>query len=174
MDQLNELTDNIETTADKLGEIASPTFWSRFDFEAFAMTAIKTAVILIVGYLIIRYILKLVRHMLQKNEALKSGAHYIEAAIKFISYFILISIAANSLGIDTGSLIALVASLGLALGLALKDSLTNLASGIMIVLNKPLQTGDKVYIEGIREISGYYLALQKKMVFGKNVQSKLI
>lgn len=152
MDQLNELTDNIETTADKLGEIASPTFWSRFDFEAFAMTAIKTAVILIVGYLIIRYILKLVRHMLQKNEALKSGAHYIEAAIKFISYFILISIAANSLGIDTGSLIALVASLGLALGLALKDSLTNLASGIMIVLNKPLQTGDKVYIEGIDDL----------------------
>ena len=57
MDQLNELTDNIETTADKLGEIASPTFWSRFDFEALAMTVIKTAVILIVGYLIIRYIL---------------------------------------------------------------------------------------------------------------------
>lgn len=152
MDQLNELTDNIETTADKLEEIASPTFWSRFDFEAFAMTVIKTAVILIVGYLIIRYILKLVRHMLQKNEALKSGAHYIEAAIKFIAYFVLITIAANSLGIDTGSLIALVASLGLALGLALKDSLTNLASGIMIVLNKPLQTGDKVYIEGIDDL----------------------
>lgn len=152
MDQLNELTDNIETTADKLEEIASPTFWSRFDFEAFAMTVIKTAIILIVGYLIIRYILKLVRHMLQKNEALKSGAHYIEAAIKLIAYFVLITIAANSLGIDTGSLIALVASLGLALGLALKDSLTNLASGIMIVLNKPLQTGDKVYIEGIDDL----------------------
>ncbi len=152
MNQINEITDNIETATDKLEQITSPNFWSKFDFSDFAMSILITAIILIVGYLIIRYVLKLVRHMLQKNEALKSGVNYIEAVLKFVLYFLLITIAANTLGIQTNSLVALVASLGLALSLALKDSLTNLASGIMIILNKPMQAGDKVYIEGIDDL----------------------
>ncbi len=152
MNQINEITDNIETAADKLEQITSPNFWSKFDFSDFAMSILITAIILVVGYLIIRYVLKLVRHMLQKNEALKSGVNYIEAVVKFVLYFLLITIAANTLGIQTNSLVALVASLGLALSLALKDSLTNLASGIMIILNKPMEIGDKVYIEGINDL----------------------
>lgn len=152
MNQINETTDNIETAADKLEQITSPNFWSKFDFSDFAMSILITAIILVVGYLIIRYVLKLVRHMLQKNEALKSGVNYIEAVVKFVLYFLLITIAANTLGIQTNSLVALVASLGLALSLALKDSLTNLASGIMIILNKPMEIGDKVYIEGINDL----------------------
>lgn len=152
MNPMNELTDNIEITAEKLEAIASPTFWAKFNFSAFVLSIIKTAAILIIGYLVIRYVLKIVRHMLQKNEAIKSGVNYIEAALKFLLYFLLITIAANSLGIQTNSLVALVASLGLAISLALKDSLTNLASGIMIILNKPIQTGDKVYIEGVEDL----------------------
>lgn len=152
MNQINEITDNIETAADKLEQITSPNFWSKFDFSDFAMSILITAIILVVGYLIIRYVLKLVRHMLQKNETLKSGVNYIEAVVKFVLYFLLITIAANTLGIQTNSLVALVASLGLALSLALKDSLTNLASGIMIILNKPMEIGDKVYIEGINDL----------------------
>lgn len=152
MNQINETTDNIETAADKLEQITSPNFWSKFDFSDFAMSILITAIILVVGYLIIRYVLKLVRNMLQKNEALKSGVNYIEAVVKFVLYFLLITIAANTLGIQTNSLVALVASLGLALSLALKDSLTNLASGIMIILNKPMEIGDKVYIEGINDL----------------------
>lgn len=73
MNQINETTDNIETAADKLEQITSPNFWSKFDFSDFAMSILITAIILVVGYLIIRYVLKLVRNMLQKNEALKSG-----------------------------------------------------------------------------------------------------
>lgn len=152
MDTTKGLTDNIETTADKLEAITSPGFWSKFDFAEFAANLFTTAFIVVVGYLIIRYVIKIVRHMLQKTETLKSGVNYIEAVLKFFLYFILITIAANNMGIQTSSLVALVASLGLALGLAFKDSLTNLASGIMIVLNKPIQTGDKVYIEGVDDL----------------------
>lgn len=152
MDQLKELTDNLGTTADKLEAITSPKFWSKFDFSKFAMSLLTAAIVLIVGYLMIRYLLKLVRHMLQKNDVLKNGVNYIEAVFKFVLYFILITIAANTLGIQTNSLVAFVASLGLALSLSLKDSLTNLASGVMIILNKPMQTGDKVYIEGIDDL----------------------
>lgn len=79
-----------------------------------------------------------------------------ETLVKFlenISYYSLLTVviiaALNKLGVETTSFLAIVGAAGLAIGLALKDSLGNFASGIMIVLFKPFRVGDSVIAGGV-------------------------
>ena len=53
------------------------------------------------------------------------------------------------MGVDTTSLIAIVGSLGLAIGLAIKDSISNFSSGVMLILFRPFTIGDFVEIAGV-------------------------
>ncbi len=71
---------------------------------------------------------------------------------KLIYYVLLVGViiaAAGQLGIQTTSFIAIVGAAGLAIGLALKDSLSNFASGVMLILFRPFQVGDTVNIDGV-------------------------
>lgn len=112
---------------------------------------LKTCAIILIGAFIIKYIIKFLKRVTQKVGFTQSSIYYLEIIAKFLLYFILITIAANSIGLNTGSLVALVASLGLAIALALRGSLTDLASGLMIVITNPIKIGDRVYLEGIEE-----------------------
>lgn len=146
---LEQVNQNIESATETLEQITTPGFWTTFSIQEFAMNILTGAVILVIGYIIIQNILKVFRRILQRSGATRSGIYYIETIIKFLAYFVLITITANSLGFQTGSLVALVASFGLAIALALRGSLTDLASGIMIVITRPIKVGDRVYLEGI-------------------------
>ncbi|MCY0965215.1 mechanosensitive ion channel [Oceanospirillaceae bacterium G-43] len=62
----------------------------------------------------------------------------------------LVTVAALSqLGLDTTSLVALLGAAGLAIGLALKDSLSHFAAGVMLILFRPLRVGDYVEVDGV-------------------------
>lgn len=64
-------------------------------------------------------------------------------------FFLVVSILALSqLGLDTTSLVALIGAAGIAVGLALKDSLSNFASGVMLILFRPFNLGDSMEISG--------------------------
>jgi len=62
---------------------------------------------------------------------------------------VVVVIALDQLGVDTTSLVALVGAAGLAVGLALKDSLQNFAAGVMLVLFRPFKNGDFVEVSGV-------------------------
>ncbi|MCF8057369.1 MAG: mechanosensitive ion channel [Desulfocapsa sp.] len=71
---------------------------------------------------------------------------------KLIYYVLLTGVvfaAASQLGIDTTSFLAIFGAAGLAVGLALKDSLSNFASGIMLILFRPFKVGDFVTVGGV-------------------------
>ena len=72
--------------------------------------------------------------------------------IKTIIYYIILAavivMALGQVGVQTTSLIAVMGAAGLAIGLALKDSLSNLASGVMLVLTRPFKKGDFVDVAG--------------------------
>ncbi|WP_198305432.1 mechanosensitive ion channel family protein [Arcobacter vandammei] len=79
-----------------------------------------------------------------------------ETLVKFLEnivYYSLITVviiaALNKLGVETTSFLAILGAAGLAIGLALKDSLGNFASGVMIVLFKPFKVGDSVTAGGV-------------------------
>ena len=90
------------------------------------------------------------------GKALRKVGGIDETLVKFLEnivYYALLTVviiaALNKLGIATTSFLAILGAAGLAVGLALKDSLGNFASGVMIVLFKPFKAGDSVVAGGV-------------------------
>ena len=90
------------------------------------------------------------------GKALRKVGGVDETLVKFLEnivYYALLTVviiaALNKLGIATTSFLAILGAAGLAVGLALKDSLGNFASGVMIVLFKPFKAGDRVVAGGV-------------------------
>ena len=120
-------------------------------------------VVLIVGCIIIR----LVKKALVKGEKVskleKTVRHFLISFVTILLYAILIVTIVGILGIPMTSVAAIIASCGLAIGLALQGALSNLAGGIMILIFKPFKIGDYVAAtdaEGtIQDISVFYTTL---------------
>lgn len=113
-------------------------------------------------------IAKLVSNMTGKGLAKTGNEVILVNFIKNIIYYVILAavivMALGQLGVQTTSLIAVMGAAGLAIGLALKDSLSNLASGVMLVLTRPFKKGDFVDVAGtsgkITEIKLFSTVLQ--------------
>ena len=110
---------------------------------------IRAAIILVVGGIIIRILMKFIDRMLERSKALVSLRGYIRSVIKIGLWFLVILMAAEEVGIPTASLIALLSVAGLAVSLALQNTLSNLAGGITLLVTKPFQVGDYVEADGV-------------------------
>ena len=88
---------------------------------------------------------------------------FLHSAVKILLYVLVVIIAAGILGIPMTSFITVLASAGVAIGLALQGSLANFAGGLMILLFKPFQIGDYIetdkYAGEVREINVFYTLL---------------
>lgn len=84
----------------------------------------------------------------QKNVD-KTLSNFIEDIIYYVLMAVVILTALDQLGIDTTSFLAILGAAGLAIGLALKDSLSNFASGVMIIMFRPYKIGDVVSAGGV-------------------------
>lgn len=123
---------------------ALKTLWESFwpDALKFVIDLAIGILILIVGRLIVKLIIKMVRKILERTEADPGVSGFIQSLLKFSLYIVLIVIIAGAIGIPTASLIAVLGSAGLAVGLALQGSLSNFAGGVLILLLKPFRIGD--------------------------------
>ncbi|MFV0347633.1 MAG: mechanosensitive ion channel family protein [Halodesulfovibrio sp.] len=110
---------------------------------------IVALVIFIVGH----WLAKRISHLLQKGMQHKAMDMLLINFIKGVVYYaimaaVFIAVAAQ-VGIDTTSFLAILGSVGLAVGLAMKDNLSNFSSGVMLVLFRPFTFGDFVSIAGV-------------------------
>lgn len=103
--------------------------------------------------------------------------NFITNIIYYVLLAVVIVMALGQLGVQTTSLIAVMGAAGLAIGLALKDSLSNLASGVMLVLTRPFLKGDFVDVAGtsgkvteIKLFSTYLLSPDNKKLIIPNGQ----
>lgn len=106
-------------------------------------------IILIVGLLVcwvVKRILKAI--LLKRAKRDEAMVNFIAALVDVILKIIVLITALATMGINTASIIAVIGTCGVAIGLALKDSLGNIASGIMIIFNKPFRKDDYVEIAG--------------------------
>lgn len=118
--------------------------------EALSLGAVLRVLILaLAGVICIRILMKLVDQMLGKSKALFPLRIYIRTAIRVVLWFVLVLVLAESLGIHTASIIALLSVAGLAVSLALQNTLSNLAGGIMLLVTRPFQVGDYVEADGV-------------------------
>jgi len=105
--------------------------------------------VLVVGLVVIRILMSIVDRMLDKSKNLADLRVYIRSVVKILLGFVLALMVAESLGFDVTSLIALLSVAGLAVSLALQNTLSNVAGGIMVLLSKPFAVGDFIESEGI-------------------------
>lgn len=110
---------------------------------------LKGIALILIGLLVIRIVMKVVDQMLDKASRLQSLRVYIRSVVKVLLYFVLVLTVAPAFGINVTSLIALLSVAGLAVSLALQNTLSNLAGGIMVLLSKPFEVGDYVESEGV-------------------------
>ena len=110
---------------------------------------LKGIALILIGLIVIRIIMNIVDKMLDKATRLNALRTYIRSVAKILLYFVLVLTVAPSFGINVTSLIALLSVAGLAVSLALQNTLSNLAGGIMVLLSKPFEVGDFIESEGI-------------------------
>lgn len=110
---------------------------------------ISAIVLLVVCLIVKKLLMKFVGRVLLRSQMEKSAHTIIRTVISFLLLFLTVLIVAGSLGVDTTSLLALFSVAGLAASLALQDSLSNLASGVVILLSKPFKVGDYVTAGGV-------------------------
>ncbi len=98
--------------------------------------------ILVVGYFVVKLIIRILRKTLTKLGFDVSLINFLLKASKIVLYIVLIISAFAVLGVPTSGMIAALSAAAVAVSLALKDSLSNIASGIVILASHPFVTGD--------------------------------
>ena len=110
---------------------------------------VHVLLLILVGVVVIRVILRLLDGMLARSKSLKSLSRYIHSVAKIAMAFILVLMVAEDVGIHTTSLVAMLSVAGLAVSLALQNTLSNVAGGIMLLVTTPFQVGDYVEADGV-------------------------
>lgn len=147
------------------------------DLISFGLQVVIAILIYIVGSKIIKAILKMMNRSMERAGTDIGVKQFLSTVIKYALYIILIMIILNLFGIATTSVVALIGSAGVAVGLALQGSLANIAGGVLILLLKPFRVGDYIIEdtnknEGtVAEISVFYtklLTIDNKVVMIPN------
>ena len=125
---------------------------------------LPAALLLVVGLIVIRIIMKLVGKVLEKSKLEKAAHTLIKSVIRVGLYLLLMLTAASALGIDITGVVALASVLTLAISLALQNSLANVVGGFVLLSNNPFDSGDYVEIAGqsgtVEEIGLTYTRLK--------------
>lgn len=103
---------------------------------------VTAAVIFIVGLILVDLLLAVAGKMLRRTKLDKIVVDYLLVCLKAVLFTILAIILLSSLGVSVVSLVALISAAAAAVALALQGSLSNLAAGILIIVNKPFVAGD--------------------------------
>ena len=106
-------------------------------------------IVLIVGLILVKIISAIIRKIISKTKSDGAVASFIVSMVVAIVDIVIIIIALSIMGLNTASILTVVATGGVAIGLALKDSLGNIASGIIIIINKPFKKGDYIIVSGV-------------------------
>ena len=106
-------------------------------------------IVLIVGLVLVKIISAIVRKIISKTKSDGAVASFIISMIVAIVDIVIIILALAIMGLNTASILTVIATGGVAIGLALKDSLGNIASGIIIIINKPFRKGDYIIVSGV-------------------------
>lgn len=131
----------------------------------FGVRVIVAAILFFVGAKLIKFIRKVTKKSLQRANVETGIIQFLDGLIKACLYGLLVLMIAGNFGFDATSVVALVGSAGVTVGLALQGSLSNLAGGVLILLLKPFRVGDFIMESGqgtegtVKEIGIFYTKL---------------
>ena len=160
----NMFFDAAETAAEQTG------FWTKV--EAFlgnsivetVLRVLAALVILIVGLKLIGWFVKKLGNSKSFSKMTPDLSSFMKNAVRAVLYLLLILSVVALVGVPMASIIAVVSSIGLAIGLAMQGSLSNLAGGLMIMMFHPFHIGDFITTEGmsgtVRDIGLFYTTIE--------------
>ena len=115
----------------------------------YAFNIIGAILIFIVGKWLSRHIADLLAKLMGKNNVDVTLVNFLRNLAYYTLLVLVVVAAVGRLGVNTTSFLTIIGAAGLAVGLALKDSLSNFAAGVMLVLFRPFTVGDVVSTAGI-------------------------
>lgn len=152
---MTELENNIQSLVDTKSSI----------LLRFGVKVLLVIIIFIIGHKLIGWVRKLVHRSMERANTDAGIRQFADSLLKYGLHIMLVVVLANSLGIESTSMAALVASGGMTVSLAMQGSLSNLAGGILILTLKPFVVGDYIIEdthknEGtVKEIQIFYTKL---------------
>jgi len=132
---------------------------------SFLVRILLCIVLFFIGTRLIRLVRKLLKRSMEKAGAETGVKSFVDSFVKFGLYILLVFFLLSWFGVDTASIVAVVGSAGVAIGLAVQGSLSNLAGGVLILLLSPFKVGDYIHEdthgnEGtVKEIQVFYTKL---------------
>ena len=146
-------TDSVPTVSEETSALKNMSFDQLMDtliHDAvhFAISLVIAIVVFYAGKYIIKKLYSFVVNILNKRNVDPSLGTFIMSLVRIVLYFILIVTVIGILGLETSSFLALFASAGVAIGMALSGTLQNFAGGVLILLLKPFKVGDYIEAQG--------------------------
>ena len=110
---------------------------------------VEALIVFVAGLWVIRIVLKIMKRAMNKAKVDHTVVSFLHSVVKAALYICLVISILSILGLDVSTLIAALGAAAVTVGLALKDSLSNVASGTLIIINRKFKTGDFIETEGI-------------------------
>ena len=118
------------------------------DVTDLAISIVIAIVVFYIGKFLIKKAYKITQAILLRRNIDKSLTTFVLSFVNIVLYFVLIIVVIGILGIETSSFLALFASAGVAIGMALSGTLQNFAGGVLILFLKPYKIGDYIEAQG--------------------------
>lgn len=129
----------------------------------FTFKLLLAILVFYVGKFIINKLYKMVHNIMTRKRMEASLTSFVLSLVRIVLYFILIITVIGILGFETSSFLALFASAGVAIGMALSGTLQNFAGGVLILLIKPYKVGDYIEAQGyagtVKEIQIFHTVI---------------
>lgn len=140
---VTDISDEVNNTID-MGVIEK--FIRELPEKAFqiGVRVVFAAFFFMLGVQAIKILRKIIRKSLEHANADKGVIQFLDSFIRASLYIVLVFMIANSFGLDAASVVAVLGSAGVAIGLAVQGSLSNFAGGVIILLVKPFRVGDYI------------------------------
>ena len=157
--------DNIIEEIEELEERMQPDlikeFMSQLPEKAlnFGMRILLAVVFFLIGVNLIKFIRKIIKKSMKRANVELGVIQFVDSFVRATLYVLLVTLLASSFGLDAASVVAVLGSAGVAIGLAVQGSLSNLAGGVLILALKPFKVGDYIK-EGYSDKEGTVTEIQ--------------
>lgn len=118
-------------------------------FKSNAWNILWFFVILVIGIIVIKIVLRLVRKLFSRTKIEKMAQQFVLTILKFVLYLALVLLLLSQIGVEISGILTACSAVILAVGMALQNSISNVANGIIIISNKMFKKGDYIITGGV-------------------------
>ena len=138
------------------------------NFLDFLPTLLLAIIVFVIGCVLNSVIMNLLGKGMEKSKLDKTIHRFLNSLVKIIIFAFVLIIVLTILGIPMDSIVAVVSSAGVAIGLAMQSSLSNVAGGFMVLIGRTFKVGDYVQINGLEGVVEEITILSTKIITGDN------